>query len=89
MEKIYRVQRTQVMIHCGFLISLILLFWVMPIGVSFLPNLSVGDRGEWREWVFTALIILMFANIALSMSWRHVTRKRCRAVVDEFNGQCK
>ena len=87
MDKIYRIQRTQVKIQCGVWFSIMFVFLGIPLVEQFL--LRVSDQRELGDWYIYVMIIIIIANVALSWGWRHITNKRIKAIVEEFNEKCE
>ena len=87
MDKIYRIQRTQVKIQCGVWFSIMFVFLGIPLVEQFL--LRVSDQRELGDWYIYVMIIIIIANVALSIIWRRITNKRIKAVVEEFNEKCE
>ena len=101
MDKIYRIQRTQVKIQSGIFFSILFVFLGFPMVETVLsiffdvyrylqyPYLLDFGFVGYGEWHFIVLIIIIFANIALSCGWRHIANKRIKAIVEEFNKKCE
>ena len=85
MDKINRIQRRQVMISCGIFLALLIPFLV----VQFATMISSDLTTLAGEWFFPFFIIMICANIGLSLGMRHLTSRRCRAVLEESNGKCE
>ena len=81
MDKIYRVQLMQLMIQCGFLIFIPLVFW----GILFI------EQPQDRNDLYLGIIFLtIVANIALSWCWMCITNMGIKyAIVGEFNEKCE
>ena len=88
MDKINHIQRYLAMINCalGILSGLGFPLTLFVIAVT----LALHDVPRVDgEWLFPFFILLICASVGLSWGLRHLTSRKCRAVVEESNGQCK
>ena len=89
MDKINRIQRRQVMISCGIFLALLIPFLVVQFATMISSDLLTSISSLFGEWFFPFFIIMICANIGLSLVMRHLTSRRCRAVLEESNGKCE
>ena len=91
MDKINHIQRMQAKIQGVVLFSILFVFLGIPLVEQFLFRVSHFGYSFTGvgEWYIPFMIIIIIGNVALSWGWRHITNKRIKAIVEEFNEKCE